>query len=100
MSTDIPARRPRTGVMLPRDLEASAVLPFARRAEALRPVEEGFGEGEAVGHGLARARLGRDEKVAPLRGRLDHRILNGCGVFVVTRGQSSGERGRQGRKGH
>ncbi len=35
MSTDIPARRPRTGVMLPRDLEASAVLPFARRAEAL-----------------------------------------------------------------
>ena len=68
----------------------------AGRIEPLGIAEERFGEGEAIGDGLAGTGLGRDEEVAALGRRLDHGTLDGGRVFVVAGLERSDERGPAG----
>ena len=64
----------------------------AGRAEALLAGEQRRGDGQAEGHGLARAGLRRDQQVGALVAGLEHGELHGGQRVVAARGQSGGKR--------
>ena len=69
---------------------------IARRAHRLRAVQQGVGQRQAEGDGLARAGLGGNQQVAPLRLLGHHRHLHGGGVFVIALGKGAGQGGMGG----
>ena len=69
-------------------------------ADALFARKQGGGEGEAIGHGLARARLGGDEQIAFGGVRLQHGGLDGGGFGVTARFKSAFKAGIGRRKRH
>ena len=72
----------------------------AAGAEDRLVAQQGRRSGQTKGHGLARARLGRDQQVAIRMLRLQHGGLNRSGFGVALVDQGAVERGMDGGKGH
>ena len=68
--------------------------------QLVRVAEQRRGHREAIGDGLARPRLRRDEQVAALRLRDEDGGLDGRRVGIAARGEGCAEGGRGGREGH
>ena len=62
------------------------------RDQGLVGRQQGFGEQQAIGHGLARAGAGRDQQVAPRGVGLEHRRLDGGQGRIATGGERRGQR--------
>ena len=72
---------------------------LARRAHGGGAFQQGFGDGQAIGHGLARTGLRRDQQVAAFRIRFQHGPLHGRGDGVIALSEGAGKRRMAGQKG-
>ncbi len=68
----------------------------AGRAHRAGAFQQGVGNRQAIGDGLARSGLGGDQQIAAFGLGLQHGGLHGGGVFIIAFGKGAGEGGRRG----